>query len=191
MTGLSYVMGITGFFIPYFVSYMHRKREKNKTNVGLKLLPLSIFIVGVHSFPCFSNYTIVQAQNGDPCGPFCKDIANNETVAVKWPRESSVAVGFWQIFLRYTLIPGRFSSGIIIYPLIPWISITLFGMVHGYGFSYNPEQAYCSCKIHWYFMFRHVRSCASIRQRWVFGEFKGFATRWSSRRLAYCLSECL
>ena len=145
MTGLSYVMGITGFFIPYFVSYMHRKREKNKTNVGLKLLPLSIFIVGVLLF-CFSNYTIVQAQNGDPCGPFCKDIANNETVAVKWPRESSVAVGFWQIFLRYTLIPGRFSSGIIIYPLIPWISITLFGMVHGYGFSYNPEQAYAAAR---------------------------------------------
>ena len=28
MTGLSYVMGITGLFIPYFVDYMHLKPEK-------------------------------------------------------------------------------------------------------------------------------------------------------------------
>ena len=44
--------------------------------------------------------------------------------------------------MRYTLIPGRFSKGVIIYPLIPWISMTLFGIVHGYGFSTNPTKSY-------------------------------------------------
>eukprot|EP00943_MAST-04B_sp_MAST-4B-sp1_P006121 g6121.t1 len=155
MTGLAYVMFVVGLFIPYIVECMFDATTYNALNDDAnhhtnikswyKCLRINVILIltGVTSF-ILSNYTLVSAQNGNPCGPACNSVNNNNSTesAVQWPREESIAVGFWQIFLRYTLIPGRFSSGIIIYPLIPWLSMTLFGVSHGYLFSTNPAKSY-------------------------------------------------
>ena len=140
MTGLSYVMIVVGLFIPTIVENMFvKKLNQNKINIYFQ--HTMILLIAILSF-ILSNYTIVHAQNGDPCGPSCHEMKNSSNVQPPWPREEGIATGFWEIFLRYTLIPGRFSKGVIIYPLIPWISMTLFGIVHGYGFSTNPTKSY-------------------------------------------------
>jgi uncharacterized membrane protein len=45
-------------------------------------------------------------------------------------------------FITLLLLPGGTAQFDVLYPILPWLGVTLFGMAFGRWFSENPERAY-------------------------------------------------
>ena len=126
MTALGLTMCTVGILVPSLIVL-----ERKKQNAG-RILSVLLGIIGI----ALSTYLILSAQQGDPCGPSC----HNETAL--FPRFVANADTFNEIGLRFLMYPGAFSYGDIIYPLVPWGSLTLFGFAAGITFKRNSVKAY-------------------------------------------------
>ena len=129
MTALGLTMIIVGALVPTLISI--ERRYTSFVAQGLALL-LGIASVGA------STFYILQAQGGDPCGAVCR----NSSAIVIFPRFSASANTMNEIFLRFFLYPGAFAYGNIIYPLVPWCSVTFVGYAAGVLFKKDARVAY-------------------------------------------------
>lgn len=48
----------------------------------------------------------------------------------------------WTPFTQLLLLPGSTENFDVLYPVLPWLGVTTFGMAFGHWFRQNPEQAY-------------------------------------------------
>lgn len=130
MTALSFTMMSVGAVLPGLLSLQECARK-------LRLGQLAAVSTGVAMFAC-STLVLLAAQGGDPCGTLC----TNSTAPVPWPRWHAIAENGAQVMTRFLLIPGQFANGSIMYPLVPWGAITLFGVAAGLEFRSDPERAF-------------------------------------------------
>ena len=61
--------------------------------------------------------------------------AANLANALPWPRFGAAAESPVQILLRFLVFPGTYVWGFIVYPLLGWLPITMFGVAAGFCFS--------------------------------------------------------
>lgn len=132
LTALGLALIIAGLLLPFFttlrtVQFRHTSLPFS-FNAGSGLA----FILGVASF-LLSAFTIVHYQGGDP------------TVDRPWPGFNTEARDFWTIAIRFLLIPGRIATGVVVYPAVPWVGLTFFGISVGFTFSSDPALAYRIC----------------------------------------------
>jgi hypothetical protein len=81
---------------------------------------------------------IAVAQDGHPCGPECQSGEYEPT----WPNAYYHAGGVGQILLRVLILPGRMGISAVLYPLFPWMAVTLFGIAHGFTFREDEKTAH-------------------------------------------------
>ena len=130
MTALGLTMQTVGVLVPTIL-YL----ERIKTSLG-QLLSIVFGVISI----ALSTFYILKAQDGDPCGPLCH--ASNSNGTVFFPRFAANADTLYEIVLRFLLYPGAFSYGDIIYPLIPWCSLTFFGFAAGILYKRNSVKAF-------------------------------------------------
>eukprot|EP00759_Apiculatamorpha_spiralis_P042920 PhF_6_TR40672/c0_g1_i1/m.61098 len=59
-----------------------------------------------------------------------------------WPRCLQPAVTFGEVVVRFLIAPGQLGSvAMTIYPVIPWLGVTLIGFGHGIWFRHDSERA--------------------------------------------------
>ena len=131
MTALGNTMILLGLALPLLLYIEHKVKTSSQ---------LASIILGI-AFVIASNHFILNAQGNDPCGVECQHKHGD----VEFPRFDAVAIGWSEIFLRFLLYPGSFAFGVILYPVIPWISISLFGYAFGPLFREHAEHAYMWC----------------------------------------------
>ena len=51
-----------------------------------------------------------------------------------FPASAAEASSFGEYLTRFLVVPGMFPQGFILYPVLPWISLTLWGLAAGYFF---------------------------------------------------------
>lgn len=124
MTALGFVMIVAGILMPLVHHLSHWKQLR-----GLPLVHYMLLLLAFGGF-ALSNALLVHYQNGDP---------ENSDAYPGWER--GVASTWWQILLRYLLIPGSYGDsngnqwGNIAYPLVPWLSVTWIGVVMGHVYK--------------------------------------------------------
>ena len=109
----------------------------------------SIALLVLSGVLCFvaSNAVLVALQNDNPCGDPCPgnvtgSLAPPNTSAAAWPRFQAPATTPTQYLVRFLFIPGHFVDGAIVYPLVPWLGLTLAGMGAGYDYRARPKRAH-------------------------------------------------
>ena len=133
MTALGFTMMLQGILIPLLLAVERRAARAGQwISVGIGVLTIAA-----------STFLILRAQNGDPCGPACEAHNNgNGTTTITFPRFGAVADGGLETFLRFSVYPGAFAFGDILYPVIPWIGVCQFGFAFGPLFKRNASQAF-------------------------------------------------
>ncbi|CAD7935400.1 unnamed protein product [Amoebophrya sp. A120] len=115
LVGLGLSMMLAGLFAPLVAT----GTNKNGTKAGVLLMVLLAV-----SVLATSSYLIVEAQNGNP--------SDGDSA---WPKAFYPAETFQEILLRFLVLPGRTSFGVVAYPLFPWVSLVFLGMCIGVLFQ--------------------------------------------------------
>ena len=137
MTALGFTMQFVGLFVPVLLQL-----DAVTSSIQFPSRATQVVAVLLGSvFLALSTHYILQAQDNDPCGPICHTGINATTTA-NFPRFSASAVGGGQLLLRFLLYPGSFEFGTILYPLVPWCSLTFFGFAAGIMFKRDAKQGY-------------------------------------------------
>jgi len=115
LTQLALSLAIVGASIPVF-TYMHLKVSPIRGKLSWAVF--WAVLLGVASF-VLSNALVVYYQ--DKYG-----ISGTE-----FPSEPAKADNVWKLLVRFTVLPGKSSFGVIAYPLFPWIGLTMLGVAQG------------------------------------------------------------
>jgi len=131
LTALGLALMMAGLFLPFFTQLRNTMLGDPRLcsfNAGSG----AAFVLGIACFVT-SAMTIVHYQGGDP---------NQER---PWPGFNTEADTFFEICTRFLLIPGRISTGVVVYPAIPWVGLTFCGIAIGFTFSSDAALAYRIC----------------------------------------------
>jgi len=117
MEALAFTMMIAGLLVCEVV---------RRPRVGVSLC----FVAGLGCF-IISNAYIIDNQ-GDPIS----------TITAPFPRCYAPVNTFGEVLTRIFVAPGVMNPmSLYIYPVVPWIGITLFGFAHGIWFLKDPDRA--------------------------------------------------
>lgn len=121
LTALGFSMIFCGLLLPVLAWVSQRVRWVRRGVLIITSGQILAILLGFLAF-VVSNAVIVHYQGADPVsaayGPF--------------PASASEASSFSEYLTRFTVVPGAFPQGFILYPVLPWIALTLWGLAAGY-----------------------------------------------------------
>jgi uncharacterized membrane protein len=121
LTALGMSMLVCGMMLPFFGWLSARVRYIRNGVLIITGGQIAAFLLGCISF-AISNIVVVHYQNGDP------------TQVFPFPRAGAPAQTFGDYLVRFLVLPGLYPQGVISYPLLPWISLNLWGLCAGWFF---------------------------------------------------------
>lgn len=124
LTSLGLTLGIVGACVPLFTA-LHLKPPPfgGLATWGV----ITVMLLGLVSF-VVSNVAVYHFQH------------EQGMLGAEFPSAAYLAASPWELLVRFVMLPGKTSVGIIAYPLFPWIGLALFGVAHGYFFASCPAR---------------------------------------------------
>eukprot|EP00937_MAST-01D_sp_MAST-1D-sp2_P001871 g1871.t1 len=190
MTGLGMVMAATSLLLPLVLRRAWHGADAGGCSVALhrqlgsplwggKGAWLAIALGA--SLLALSNAVIVHYQAGDPEG---RTLAHPDA----WPRMGAPARDAADLLLRFALVPGYGIAprmGPVAYPLVPWCSLTLFGVAAGAEFRAAPARAHERSRTHGalllalFLLLRGVGGSVGNLRGWPRGDGYGVDGAWA------------
>lgn len=121
LTALGFSMIVCGLLLPLFARLSARVRYIRNGVLIVTGGQIAAFLLGCICF-AISNIVVVHYQDGDP------------TQVLPFPRLAAEAQTFGDYLVRFLVLPGLYPQGYISYPLLPWISLSLWGLCAGWFF---------------------------------------------------------
>lgn len=100
-------------------------RTHTRANARLSLLFASARSHARTHAPTHVFFCIFHLQHGNP------------DAFIPFPRFGGTATTPWEIIQRFFLLPGLYTYGVIVYPLIPWLGLAITGMCIGLQFIHS------------------------------------------------------